>query len=247
MMFGSSNISNMKKIAVFTSGGDAPGMNAAIRAVVRTAIYHNLQIYGIERGYEGMINNAIMELNSRSVSNIIQRGGTILKTTRSAHFMTTEGRKKAFENLQLHGIEGLVAIGGNGTYTGAMTFYKEYGIPTIGIPGTIDNDLYGTDYTIGYDTAINTALGAIDKIRDTADSHDRIFFIEVMGRDAGFIAMDSGISGGAEAVLIPETITNLEALATKLTGGNDKKKTSQIIVVAEGDEAGGVYEIVDKL
>ena len=161
--------------------------------------------------------------------------------------MTYEGRKKAFVNLESHGIEGLAAIGGNGTYAGAKVFYEEFGIPTIGIPGTIDNDLYGTDYTIGYDTAINTALDAIDKIRDTADSHDRIFFIEVMGRDAGFIAMDSGISGGAEAILIPETPTDIEALAFKLTGGTERKKTSQIIVVAEGDDAGNVFQIVEQL
>ena len=237
----------MKKIAVFTSGGDAPGMNAAIRAVVRTAIYHNLQIFGKERGYDGMIKNAIFEMNSRSVSNIIQRGGTILRTARSTEFMTFEGRKKAFANLEMHGIEGMVAIGGNGTYIGAKTFFEEFGVPVIGVPGTIDNDLYGTDYTIGYDTAINTALDAIDKIRDTADSHDRIFFIEVMGRDAGFIAMDSGISGGAEAILIPETATDIEALAARLSGSTERKKTSQIIVVAEGDDAGDVFVIVEKL
>jgi 6-phosphofructokinase 1 len=194
----------MKRIAVFTSGGDAPGMNAAIRAVVRGGLHHGVEIFGIIRGYNGMIKGDIIPLNSQSVSNIIQRGGTILKSARSKDFMTPEGRKKAYEQLKSHGIEGLVAIGGNGTFTGAEIFYNEYQIPTVGAPGTIDNDLFGTDYTIGYDTAVNTALDAIDKIRDTADSHDRIFFIEVMGRDSGYIAVQSGISGGAESILIPE-------------------------------------------
>ena len=222
-------------------------MNAAIRAVVRTAIYHKLEVSGIERGFDGMIQDRIINMNSRSVSNIIQRGGTILKTARSRDFLTYDGRKKAFVNLEVHGIEGLIAIGGNGTYTGAKIFYEEFGIPTIGVPGTIDNDLYGTDYTIGYDTAINTALDAIDKIRDTADSHDRIFFIEVMGRDSGFIALDAGLSGGAESILIPETRTDIETLAKKLGNETGRKKTSQIIIVAEGDDAGGVYEVVEKL
>jgi 6-phosphofructokinase 1 len=237
----------MKRIGVFTSGGDAPGMNAAIRAVVRAAIYHNLEVSGIERGFDGMIQNRIKNMNSRSVSNIIQRGGTILKTARSQEFLTYEGRRKAFGNLEVNGIQGLVAIGGNGTYAGAKALYEEFGIPVIGIPGTIDNDLYGTDHTIGYDTAINTALDAIDKIRDTADSHDRIFFIEVMGRDSGFIALDAGVSGGAEAILIPETWTDIEMLAKKIGDETGRKKTSQIIVVAEGDDAGGVYEVVEKL
>ena len=172
----------MKRIAVFTSGGDAPGMNACVRAIVRGAVYHDVEVFGIMRGYNGMIAGDIFEMNSRSVSNIIQRGGTILKSARSKEFMTKEGRQKAYDQLIKHEIDGLVAIGGNGTFTGAEIFYNEFGIPTVGAPGTIDNDLYGTDYTIGYDTAVNTAMEAIDKIRDTADSHDRVFFVEVMGR-----------------------------------------------------------------
>lgn len=236
----------MKKIAVFTSGGDSPGMNAAIRAVVRTALYYKLEVYGIERGYTGMINDRFIKMESHSVSNIIQRGGTILKSARSKEFMTKEGRKQAYENLKKYGIEGIVAIGGNGTYAGAQALNHEYGTCVIGIPGTIDNDLYGTDYTIGYDTAINTALDAIDKIRDTADSHDRIFFIEVMGRDSGYIAMDVGISGGAEAILVPETPTDLDKIIHNVQNGWGRKKTSQIIVVAEGDDAGGVYEVAEK-
>lgn len=222
-------------------------MNAAIRAVVRTALYHKLEIYGIERGYTGMINDRFIKMESHSVSNIIQRGGTILKSARSKEFLTKEGRKQAFDNLQKYGIEGIVAIGGNGTYTGAQILNQEYGTCVIGIPGTIDNDLYGTDYTIGYDTAINTALDAIDKIRDTADSHDRIFFVEVMGRDSGYIAMDVGISGGAEAILVPETPTDLDKIVRNIKNGWGRKKTSQIIVVAEGDDAGGVYEVVEKI
>ena len=192
----------MRRIAVFTSGGDAPGMNACIRAVVRTAIYHNIDVYGIKRGYDGMIKGNIYPLNSHSVSNIIQRGGTILKSARSKEFMTFEGRKKAYQQLKNFDIDGLVAIGGNGTFTGAKVFQEEFGIPTVGCPGTIDNDLYGTDYTIGYDTAVNTALDAVDKIRDTADSHNRVFFVEVMGRDSGYIAIQSGIGGGAEIVMV---------------------------------------------
>lgn len=237
----------MKKIGVFTSGGDAPGMNACIRAVVRTALYHNLEVAGIMRGYNGMIHNEIMDLYSHSVSNIIQQGGTILKTARSEEFMTYEGRKKAFENLQKHGIEGLVAIGGNGTFTGAKIFYEEFGIPVIGCPGTIDNDLYGTDYTIGFDTAVNTAVDAIDKIRDTANSHDRLFFIEVMGRDTGYIALHSGIASGAEVVLIPETLTSIDEIIEILNLGKERKKSSSIVVVAEGDEEGGALEIANKV
>lgn len=194
----------MKKIAVFTSGGDSPGMNACIRAIVRTAIYHKIKIAGIVGGYEGMINNNFINLDAASVANIIQRGGTILKSSRSEEFKTLEGRKKAYENIKSHKIDGIVCIGGNGTYTGAGVFFEEYGIPSIGVPGTIDNDLFGTDHTIGYDTAINTAMEAIDKIRDTADSHNRVFLVEVMGRDTGFIALAVGVAGGAEAILIPE-------------------------------------------
>jgi 6-phosphofructokinase 1 len=237
----------MKRIAVFTSGGDAPGMNACIRAVVRGGLHHGVEVFGIIRGYNGMIKGDIIPLNSQSVSNIIQRGGTILKSARSKEFMTPEGRKKAYEQLKSHGIEGLVAIGGNGTFTGAEIFYNEYQIPTVGAPGTIDNDLYGTDYTIGYDTAVNTALDAIDKIRDTADSHDRIFFIEVMGRDSGYIAVQSGISGGAESILIPEERQTVDDIVATLKAGFEKKKSSSIVVVAEGDEEGHAANIADKI
>ena len=237
----------MKKIAVFTSGGDAPGMNACIRAVVRGAIYHGLEVYGIRRGYNGMIAGDIFPMNSQSVSNIVQRGGTMLKSARSKEFMTPEGRKKAYENLMNAGIEGLVAIGGNGTFTGAEIFFNEYEIPTVGCPGTIDNDLYGTDYTIGFDTAVNTALEAIDKIRDTADSHDRVFFIEVMGRDSGYIAIQSGIGGGAEIVMVPETHTPLKKVVSTLKDGWNRSKSSSIVVVAEGDEEGHASDIADKI
>ncbi|WP_192351128.1 6-phosphofructokinase [Algoriphagus sp. Y33] len=236
----------MKKIAVFTSGGDSPGMNACVRAVVRTAIFKGLEVYGIYRGYEGMIDGEIRRMQSHSVSNIVQRGGTVLKSARSMEFKTPEGRKQAYDNLTAHGIEGLVAIGGDGTFTGAKIFFEEYGIPTIGCPGTIDNDLYGTDYTIGFDTAVNTALEAIDKIRDTAAAHDRIFFIEVMGRDAGFIAVESGIGGGAEFVMVPETKTNLDDVVRSLKNLR-KSKSSSIIVVAEGDDAGNAQTIMEKV
>ncbi|MEJ1928982.1 6-phosphofructokinase [Nostoc sp. NIES-2111] len=237
----------MKRIAVFTSGGDAPGMNACIRAVVRTALYNGLEVYGIRRGYTGMIRGDIMKLESYSVSNIVQRGGTMLKSARSDEFRTAEGRKKAYEQLQAFGIEGLVAIGGNGTFTGAEIFYNEYGVPTVGAPGTIDNDLYGTDYTIGFDTAVNTALEAVDKIRDTADSHDRIFFIEVMGRDSGYIAIQSGIGGGAELVMVPETQSSIEEVIETLKGNLTRSKTSSIIIVAEGEEEGGAQEVANKV
>lgn len=237
----------IKKIAVFTSGGDAPGMNACIRAVVRTSMYYGIEVYGIRRGYNGMIAGDIYQMTSHSVSNIIQRGGTILKSARSKEFMTKEGRQKAFEQLQKFGIEGLVAIGGNGTFTGATIFYDEYGIPTVGAPGTIDNDLYGTDYTIGYDTAVNTALEAIDKIRDTADSHDRVFFIEVMGRDSGYIAIQSGIAGGAEIVMVPEVLTPITEVIETLKQGWNRSKSSSIIVVAEGDEEGNAAEVAEKI
>ena len=237
----------MKKVAVFTSGGDAPGMNACIRAVVRGGIYHGLDMYGIVRGFTGMISGDIKKMDSRSVSNIVQRGGTILKSARSMDFMTPEGRKKAYENLMSNGIEGLIAIGGNGTFTGAEVFYNEYQIPTVGCPGTIDNDLYGTDYTIGFDTAVNTSLEAIDKIRDTADSHDRVFFIEVMGRDSGYIAIQSGIGGGAEVVMVPETHTPLKKVISQLKSGWGRSKSSSIVVVAEGDEEGHAPEIAEKI
>lgn len=237
----------MKRIAVFTSGGDAPGMNACIRAVVRGAVYHGIEVFGVRRGYSGMINGDIFQMSSYSVSNIVQRGGTILKSARSKEFMTPEGRAKAFEQLQKFGIEGLVAIGGNGTFTGATIFYDEYGIPTVGAPGTIDNDLYGTDYTIGYDTAVNTALEAIDKIRDTADSHDRIFLIEVMGRDSGYIAIQSGIAGGAELVMVPEVLTPISEVVETLKAGWSRQKSSSIVVIAEGEESGIASEIAEKI
>lgn len=237
----------MKKLALFTSGGDAPGMNACLRAVVRTAIYHNLEVYGIKYGYNGMIEGDIYKMKSYSVSNIVQRGGTILKSARSAEFRTKEGREKAYRQLEKRGIEGLVAIGGDGTFTGAKIFHEEYGIPVIGAPGTIDNDLYGTDYTIGFDTAVNTALDAIDKIRDTANSHDRVFFIEVMGRDSGYIAIQSGIGGGAEMVMVPETSTSIDDVIITLKQGWNRDKTSSIVVVAEGDEEGGALVIAEKV
>jgi 6-phosphofructokinase 1 len=237
----------MKRIAVFTSGGDAPGMNACIRAVVRGAVYHGVEVFGIRKGYNGMIAGDMFQMSSHSVSNIVQRGGTILKSARSKEFMTPEGRKKAYEALKEHGIEGLVAIGGNGTFTGAMIFQKEYGIPTVGAPGTIDNDLYGTDYTIGFDTAVNTALDAIDRIRDTASSHDRIFFIEVMGRDSGYIAIQSGIAGGAELVMVPEVLTPISDVIETLQQGWKRSKSSSIVVVAEGDEEGNATQVAEKI
>ncbi len=237
----------MKRIAVFTSGGDAPGMNACIRAVVRGAVYHGIEVFGIRKGYNGMIEGDMFQMSSHSVSNIVQRGGTILKSARSKEFLTPEGRKQAYDHLQNHGIEGLVAIGGNGTFTGAMVFQREFGIPIVGAPGTIDNDLYGTDYTIGYDTAVNTALDAIDRIRDTASSHDRIFFIEVMGRDSGYIAIQSGIAGGAELVMVPEVLTPISEVINTLQQGWKRSKSSSIVVVAEGDEEGNATQIAEKI
>jgi 6-phosphofructokinase 1 len=235
-------MTQIKNIGLFTSGGDAPGMNAAIRAVVRTATYYNLQVTGIRRGYEGMINGEIFPMDGKSVANIIQRGGTILKTARSEQFRTPEGRKIAYEQLKKHGIDALVAIGGDGTFTGARTFGAEYDIPIVGLPGTIDNDLIGTDFTIGYDTAINTVIDAVDKIRDTAESHDRVFIVEVMGRDSGLIALRTGIASGAEAIVIPETKTDINALCNRLEHGR-KDKLSKIVLVAEGDDVGGAFEI----
>jgi 6-phosphofructokinase 1 len=237
----------INKIGVMTSGGDSPGMNAAIRAVVRTAIFENLEVYGIYRGYEGLIDGHIEQMHSHSVSNIIQRGGTILKTARSQRFMSSEGRLKAYQNLCKFNLDALVAIGGNGTFTGADIFDKEYDFQVIGLPGTIDNDLYGTDATIGYDTAINTVVEAADKIRDTATSHDRLFFIEVMGRDVGFIALRSGIACGAEFILVPETTTYIDNLTRLLKHDWRRNKTSGIVIVAEGDDAGGAYEIAKKV
>ncbi|RAU82558.1 6-phosphofructokinase [Pontibacter arcticus] len=237
----------MKRIGIFTSGGDSPGMNACIRAAVRTAVYKGIEIYGIRRGYNGMIKGDIYKMESHSVSNIIQKGGTILRSARSKDFMTKEGRQEAYNQLQKFGIEGLVAIGGDGTFAGANTFYEEFGIPTIGAPGTIDNDLFGTDYTIGYDTAVNTALDAIDKIRDTADSHDRVFFIEVMGRDSGYIAIPCAIGGGAEIVMIPETKTSINEVVETLRSGWSRSKTSFIVIIAEGDDEGNATEVAARV
>ncbi len=231
------------KIGVLTSGGDSPGMNAAIRAVVRTGIYHGMEVYGIMRGYSGMVEGEIQKLESRSVANIIQRGGTILKTSRSNEFLTPEGRKTAYTNLKKFGIEGLVIIGGDGSFRGAQIFSNEYDIPCIGLPGTIDKDIAGTDFTIGFDTAVNTAVEAIDKIRDTADAHDRLFIIEVMGRDAGYIALHSGISTGAEHILIPEKKTSVIELVASLKEKQTRKKLVNMIVVAEGEDFGGADEL----
>lgn len=235
--------SDIKTIGVVTSGGDAPGMNAALRAVVRACSYYKLRCKGIRLGYEGLITNNIVELGPRSVSNIINRGGTILKTARCAEFRTEEGRKKAYENIKKNEIDALIVIGGDGSFTGAHNFEKEFGIPTLGVPGTIDNDIFGTDNTIGYDTALNTVIDAIDKIRDTATSHNRMFFIEVMGRDAGFIALNSGIASGAQDILIPEKKDEIEELFEAIQRGEKAGKLSNIIVVAEGEELGGVYDL----
>lgn len=233
----------VSKIGVLTSGGDSPGMNAAIRAVVRTGIYHGLEVYGVMRGYTGMIEDDIIRMEGKSVANIIQRGGTILKTSRCNHFLTKEGRQLAYENLKKRGIDGLVVIGGDGSFRGAQTFSNEYDIPCIGLPGTIDKDIAGTDFTIGFDTAVNTAVEAIDKIRDTADAHDRLFIIEVMGRDAGYIALHSGIATGAENILIPEKKTDIDEIIKQLAEKERRKKLVNLIVVAEGEEFGGANEV----
>jgi 6-phosphofructokinase 1 len=238
---------NIRKIGVFTSGGDAPGMNAAIRAVVRACTYYKKEAYGIMRGYEGMIEGDFVKLGARSVGNIIQRGGTILKSARSEEFRTSEGRKKAFENLQAEGIEALVAIGGDGTFTGLHKFYEEFKIPSVCIPGTIDNDLPGTDYTIGYDTATNTAVEAIDRIRDTMLSHNRLFFVEVMGRNSGYIAINSGIAGGATGIVIPEENITFEQLYNLLGAEKETSKKSNLIVVAEGSKIGDANALAKRV
>lgn len=235
-------MARIKRIGVFTSGSDSPGMNAAIRAVVRTAIFYDLEVIGIRRGYEGMINGEFLQMDRKSVSNIIQRGGTILKAGRSEEFRTPAGRKKAYEQIVSQGIEGLIALGGDGTFIGARMLGNEFDMPIIGVPCTIDNDLLGTDFTVGYDTAINTAIEAIDKIRDTAESHDRLFIVEVMGRDSGLIALRTGIGIGAEAMMIPETRSDMNALFARLEKGR-KDKSSKIVIVAEGEEPGGAFEI----
>lgn len=238
---------NIKRIGVLTSGGDAPGMNAAIRAVVRTAIFNNKEIYGIYRGYTGVINKYFTKMMSHSVSKIISQGGTILKSSRCPEFKEKTVREQAFQNLVEAGIDALVVIGGDGSFRGADLLYKEHGLPIVGIPGTIDNDIYGTDFTIGFDTAINTAVSAIDKLRDTADSHNLVFFVEVMGRDAGFIALNTAIATGAEATLIPEIPTDLDKLCEYLQYERRKNKTSGIIIVAEGGDLGSAAEIAEKV
>lgn len=239
-------MNKIKNIGVLTSGGDAPGMNAAIRAVVRAAIYYDLKVTGILRGYEGLIHGDFFDMDRKSVANIIQRGGTILKTARSDAFRTKEGRDEAYRQLKANDIDALIVIGGDGTFTGAHLLTTEFDFPVVGLPGTIDNDLEGTDFTIGYDTAINTVINAVDKIRDTAESHDRLFIVEVMGRDSGLIALRSGIGVGAEAIMIPEANMGVEGLVTRLASGR-KDKSSKIIIVAEGDEVGGAFNVGEVL
>lgn len=237
----------IKTIGILTSGGDAPGMNAAIRAVTRSAIYHGLNVKGIYRGYKGLISGEIKVFQTQSVSNIIQQGGTILRTARCQEFMTEEGRKIAYENMVKEGIDALVVLGGDGTFTGAKIFANEFNIPVVGVPCTIDNDLCGTDYTIGYDTALNTIVESVDKIRDTANSHERLFFIEVMGRDAGFLALNSALASGAEAAIIPEIVTGEDQLETLIQRGFRKSKNSSIVIVAESDSTGGALGISERL
>ncbi len=237
-------MSKIKSIGVLTSGGDAPGMNAAVRSVVRSSVFNKIECFGIYKGYQGLIDGSIRKLDARSVNNIINKGGTILKTARCDDFFEEIGRKKAYHNLISNGIESLVVIGGDGSFTGAMVFSKEFNIPVIGIPGTIDNDIFGTSHTIGYDTALNTVVESIDKIRDTAISHNRLFIVEVMGRDAGHIALNAGIGAGAEEILIPEENMGLERLLESLKSSQKSGKSSSIVVVAEGDKTGkNVFEI----
>lgn len=237
----------IQKIGVFTSGGDSPGMNAAIRAVTLSALQHNIKTYGIYNGYEGMIDNRMIELSAPMVNEIIGKGGTILRSARSKRFRTEEGMQRAYENLKLEGIDAIVAIGGDGTSRGALEFGNKYNIPFMGLPGTIDNDLFGTDLTIGFDTALNTVVDAVDKIRDTATSHDRLFFVEVMGRDAGFIALHTGIATGAAGIMIPEAHTSDEKMVDGIAANVKKHGRSAIIIVAEGDEAGGAFKIADQV
>ena len=236
----------INKIAVMTSGGDSPGMNAAIRSVVRTCAFYDKECIGVYRGYQGMIEGDFTTLTARNINNIINKGGTILKSARSDEFRTSDGRKKAFQKLKDNNIDGLVVIGGDGSFTGGVVFNKEYNFPVIGIPGTIDNDIFGTSHTIGYDTALNTAVDAIDKIRDTASSHNRLFFVEVMGRDAGFIALNAGVGAGAEEILIPEENLGLDRLLESLVKSRKSGKSSSIVVVAEGDKSGkNVFELAE--
>jgi len=238
----------VKKIAVLTSGGDSPGMNTALRAVVRTCAFNNIDCVGVSRGYQGLINDDIKSLKTRSVRGIINRGGTMLYSARSDEFRTVKGRNKAYENVKKHNIDGIVVIGGDGSFTGGLIFQKEFNVPVVGIPGTIDNDLYGTTHTLGYDTALNTVMDAIDKIRDTAISHDRLFFVEVMGRDAGHIALNSGIAIGAQEILVPEHDIGIEGLIQSLKDSKKNGKTSSIVVVAEGDKTGkNVFDLAKKV
>jgi len=237
---------NIKKIAVLTSGGDAPGMNAAIRSVVRSCAYYKIECVGVYRGYQGMIEGDFKQMDARSVGNIINKGGTILKSARSDEFRTKEGRTKAYEQLMMEGVDAFVVIGGDGSFTGAMIFNQEFGFPVMGIPGTIDNDIYGTNYTLGYDTALNTVVEVIDKIRDTASSHNRLFFIEVMGRDVGHIALNAGVGAGAEEILIPEENLGLDRLIESLKKSKKSGKSSSIVVIAEGDKTGkNVFELAE--
>ena len=240
-------MANIKCIGILTSGGDAPGMNAAIRAVTRTAIYNELEVKGIYRGYKGLITGEIVPFKTNNVSNIIQQGGTILKTARSAEFMEPEGRKIAYETMQKEGIDALVVIGGDGSLTGARIFAQEFDLPVVGLPGTIDNDLFGTDTTIGYDTALNTIMEAVDKIRDTATSHERLFFIEVMGRNAGFLALNGAIASGAEAAIIPEIWTEVDQLEELIKNGFRKTKNSSIVLVAESELTGGAIGMAERV
>jgi 6-phosphofructokinase 1 len=237
----------IKCIGLLTSGGDSPGMNAAVRSVTRAAIFNGIRVKAIYRGYKGLITNEIVEFQTQNVSNIIQQGGTILKSARCAEFRTPEGRKQAFENMTAAGIDALVVIGGDGTFTGARIFAQEYNVPIVGLPGTIDNDLYGTDSTIGYDTALNTIVEAVDKIRDTATSHERLFFIEVMGRDAGFLALNSALASGAEAAIIPERETQVDQLEELIKNGFRKSKNSSIVIVAESDITGGATGLAERM
>lgn len=235
----------IKTIGVLTSGGDSPGMNAAIRAVVRGSIFYEKRVFGIYEGYQGLIEGEIKELNARSVKNILHRGGTVLKSSRSEEFKTVEGRKKAYDNLQKHGIDALVLIGGNGTFTGGHVFWEEYGMPVIGVPGTIDNDLYGTDFTIGFDSATNTVMDCVDKIRDTAESHNRLFFVEVMGRDSGHIALRSGLASGALDVILPEESAPFEDLMSELQKAEKNRKTNKMVIVSEGNHLGETMSIAE--
>ncbi len=240
-------MSELHRIAVYTSGGDAPGMNACLRAVVRNAVANDLEVLGVRRGYAGMIDGDFVEMDARSVSNIVQKGGTILKSARSQAFRTPEGRATAARNLRAAGVDAIVAIGGDGTFRGAVYFHEEHGFTVVGCPGTIDNDMFGTDETIGYDTALNTAIENIDRIRDTADAHDRLFLIEVMGRDAGFIALNCAIGGGAEMVLIPETVSNLRDVKDRILALMSAQARSSIVVVAEGEGMGGATQLEQAL